>query len=153
MHRGEIIMAKPLTKILYIKLLQDVNNFINNYCQITHNKTFLKMFSELDEIVVDCQQVLTSTSEWKFLAVKLLEKLNQIYQTIPHDRWFLAYGSGIGLRDGLEQIFQNRLGIKPAIGYFSSNLMPIRDMDIAVGIYVGNPFLKVQKIEEVNMAS
>ena len=127
-------MAKPLTKVVFIKLLREVKNFLNTHLH-TKNKHFIKMLNELELIVIQSEQDIAT---WKSYSAPLLEKLKHIYQTIPYVRWFHAYGTGIALRDDLEQIFQNILGIQPEIGYFSTHLMPMRDMDIAVGRYVKN---------------
>ena len=126
-------MAKTLTKILYIKLLRDVKNFLRTHQAQTINKPFVKMLDELSFIVSQSEQ---DTSTWRSFSPSLLEKLKQIYQSIPHGRWFHAYGMGLALRDDLEQIFQNTLGIQPEIGYFGVHLMPMGNMDIAIGRYV-----------------
>lgn len=127
-------MAKPLTKVVYIKLLREVKNFLNTHLH-TKNKHFNKMLNELELIVIQSEQDIAT---WKSFSAPLLLKLKLIYQSAHHDRWFHAYGKGIAIRDALEQIFQNILGIQPEIGYFSTHLMPMRDMDIAVGQYVKN---------------
>ena len=126
-------MAKSLTKTLYIKLLRDVKAFLQSHVQNTKNKNFIKMLDELALIVSQGEEDMT---KWKLSCVALLEKLNHIYQRIRYDRWFHAYGTGVALRDGLDHIFQNTLGIQPDIGYFSTHLMPMSHMDIAVGRYV-----------------
>lgn len=133
-------MAKPLTKVLYLKLLADVDQFIKNDCQATSNKAFLKMLNDLVGMLDDCEKGLKKSLDWKRPALELLEMLSHIYQKIPYDRWFHAYGSGIVLRDRIEAIFQNTLGVQPGVGYFSTNIMPVGDMDIAIDRYVGNPF-------------
>lgn len=126
-------MSEPLTETLFNKLLNDVNEFINNNINTTKNKTFIKSLDELVAIVNDCKADLT---QWKSHSIVLLAKLSQIYQSIHYDRWFHAYGKAVALRDSLEHIFEDTLGIKPEIGYFSTNLMPVWDLDIAVDNYV-----------------
>lgn len=132
-------MAKPLTEALYAVLLVDVGHFVKNDFYSIPNKFFIKMLQELTQIVDECKEGL-QVVDWKRQALVLLDKLNQIYQRIPYDRWFHAYGSGVALRAEIEKIFENTLGVKPSMGYFSNNLIPVGDLDIAIDKYVGNPF-------------